>query len=91
MSRKKHTIAQTRELKCTEELLPQVIARGWLYIYICLLGGVVNMFFFYVGFDIREVAHDYATTVSAYITNELKVLNSYDTWHGMYLYVSPVR
>ena len=45
------------------------------------------MLFFYVGFDIREVAHDYATTVSAYITNELKVLNSYDTWHGMYLYV----
>ena len=43
--------------------------------------------FFYVGFDIREVAHDYATTVSAYITNELKVLNSYDTWHGMYLYL----
>ena len=51
------------------------------------MGGVVNVVFLYVGFDIREVAHDYATTVSAYITNELKVLNSYDTWHGMYLYL----
>ena len=40
-----------------------------------------------VGLDIREVAHDYATTVSAYITNELKLLNSYDTRHGMYLYL----
>ena len=27
-SRKEHSIAQTRELACTKELLPQVIASG---------------------------------------------------------------
>ena len=36
----------------------------------------------YSGLDVREVAHDYATSVSDYITSDLKLLNSYDTWHG---------
>ena len=30
-----------------------------------------------------EVAHDYQVQVQRYITDELKLINSYDTWHGM--------
>ena len=37
-----------------------------------------------VDLNIKEVAHDYATSVSDYITNDLQLLNSYDTWHGMH-------
>lgn len=33
--------------------------------------------------DIVEVAHDIAQSVSSYITKGLKLVNSYDTWHGM--------
>ena len=29
-----------------------------------------------------EVAHDHATSVKNYITEDLHLLNSYDTWHG---------
>ena len=29
-----------------------------------------------------EVAHDKATSVKSYITEDLHLLNSYDTWHG---------
>ena len=36
-----------------------------------------------VGLDVREVAHDYATAVNDYVTRDLKLLNFYDTWHGM--------
>ena len=30
-----------------------------------------------------EVAHDYQAKIQRYVTDELKLLNSYDTWHGM--------
>ena len=36
----------------------------------------------FIGLDICEVAHDVQLQVSRYITSELKLLNSYDTWHG---------
>ena len=29
-----------------------------------------------------EVAHDYQAQVQKYVVDELKLLNSYDTWHG---------
>ena len=35
------------------------------------------------GLDIREVAHDCSATVSNYITEDLGLINSFDTWHGM--------
>ena len=38
----------------------------------------------FVGLNVKEVAHDYATSVSGYVTNGLQLINSYDTWHGMY-------
>ena len=31
---------------------------------------------------ITKVAHDHATSVKNYITGDLQLLNSYDTWHG---------
>ena len=33
----------------------------------------------FIGLDIREVAQDCQSQVSS---SELKLLNSYDTWHG---------
>ena len=38
--------------------------------------------FLFIGLDIREVAHDCQMQVSRYVTSDLKLLNSYDTWHG---------
>ena len=35
-----------------------------------------------IGLDIREVPHDVHSQISRYVTSELKLLNSYDTWHG---------
>ena len=29
-----------------------------------------------------EVAHDYQAQVQKYVVDELKLINSYDTWHG---------
>ena len=35
--------------------------------------------------NIVEVAHDMNSTVSSYITDELGLWNSYDTWHGNFI------
>ena len=37
--------------------------------------------------DVREVARDYATGMSEYNTNNPKLFNSYDVWHGMDYFV----
>ena len=34
--------------------------------------------------NITEVAHDFQVGVKKYVTEELGVVNSYDTWHGKY-------
>ena len=39
----------------------------------------------HVGVRITEVAHDIQQQVSRCISAELHVINSYDTWHGMYV------
>ena len=44
------------------------------YMYLCV---------FHEGLNITEVAHDYNTQLKTYITQELKLVNSFDTWHGM--------
>ena len=36
----------------------------------------------YAGLKVVEVAHDYQPQVQKYVVDELKLLNSYDTWHG---------
>ena len=35
-----------------------------------------------VGVKVVEVAHDIQSAVSKYIRETLKLVNSYDTWHG---------
>ena len=32
-----------------------------------------------------EVAHDHQVCVKKFVTEELGVINSYDTWHGIFL------
>ena len=34
---------------------------------------------------VSEVAHDYQVQVSHYVTKEFGLLNSYDTWHGVFI------
>ena len=36
-----------------------------------------------LGLNIVEVAHDMQLQVASYIKQDLKLLNSFDTWHGM--------
>ena len=79
LSRSDHSIAQTRELACTKIVLPQVMARGECLILL----NRINLFF--LGMNIVEVAHDMNSTVSSYITDELGLWNSYDTWHGNFI------
>ena len=35
----------------------------------------------HAGLNITEVAHDIQTQVSKYVRDDLKLVNSYDTWH----------
>ena len=34
------------------------------------------------GLNVVEVAHDFQQQIRRYIVEDLKLLNSYDTWHG---------
>ena len=36
------------------------------------------------GLNVVEVAHDNSTSVISYVVKDLKLRNSYDTWHGEY-------
>ena len=90
LSRDDHITTQTREYECTRYVLPQVLARGT--ISICC-------FFFQeqqfcdVGLNVVEVAHDFQQQIRRYVVEDLKLLNSYDTWHGkthVYTYTSLV-
>ena len=36
------------------------------------------------GVKVSEVAHDYHVGIRKYVTDELGIFNSYDTWHGEY-------
>ena len=37
------------------------------------------------GLKVNEVAHDMQLAVGRYVKQDLKLLNSFDTWHGMKL------
>ena len=39
----------------------------------------------HVGVKVTEVAHDHQVCVKKFVTEELGVINSYDTWHGTFL------
>ena len=36
-----------------------------------------------IGLNVTEVAHDIQQQVSRFITSDLSLVNSYDTWHGI--------
>ncbi len=46
----------------------------------------MRLFLFFVhyvsGLNIVEVAHDNQSVVKKFITDDLKLINSFDTWHG---------
>ena len=51
--------------------------------YLCfLIEKNLILFNFNEGLNITEVAHDYQATIKKYV-EELGMMNSYDTWHGM--------
>ena len=88
ISRGEHHVAQTRELECTKVVVPQVVARGrlqsWaIYVYKALHMSIHH----YPGLKVVEVAHDMQLAVGRYVKQDLKLLNSFDTWHGMKLTV----
>lgn len=78
VSRKEHSIAQTRELECTKAVLPQVLEQGGTVYY----NNIITFICVYLDLKIVEVAHDNETRVKGYITEDLRLLNSYVTWHG---------
>lgn len=82
ISRKEHLAVQTREVVATKEVLPQVIGRGKLRQCTnvscpCIQSHLV------LGLNVVEMAHDYQPQVTRYVMDELQLLNSYDTWHGI--------
>ena len=76
LSRADHGIPQTREVACTKEVLRlhevRHVNRG--------LQNAIHKFL--VGLNVTEVAHDIQQQVSRFITADLSLVNSYDTWHG---------
>ncbi len=78
LSRTDHAVAQTREFQCTTVVLPQVIARGEMI----LIVKQSNHVFVFTALNVTEDAHDMQAQVSKYVTQTLKLVNSYDTWHG---------
>lgn len=83
VSRKEHLAAQTREIVATKEVLPQVTGRGKLRQND--LESILALTCLVLDLNVVEVAHDYQPQVTRYVTDELHLLNSYDTWHGNYL------
>ena len=81
ISRSVHRVAQTRELECTKVVLPEVIGRGKLQTLMYLI--IITILLF-PGLNVVEVAHDMQLAVGRYVKDDLELLNSFDTWHGMY-------
>ena len=83
-----------------KQVLPQVMERGtcWPHIYIVYtLNCMLDMHLICTGLRVVEVAHNFQQQVRGYITEVLKLQNSFDTWHGtkytylnMYAYCSLV-
>ena len=43
---------------------------------------ILALLAFVSGLKVTEVAHDFHAGVRKYVTEDLGLLNSYDTWHG---------
>ena len=82
ISRVDHSTAQTRELECTKVVIPQVIYQG-NQCTLCDSESGKFMCCFATGLRVVEIAHDMQTQVTRYVTAELGLINSYDTWHGI--------
>ena len=52
------------------------------YTIVCPWVVCPTLLLFPVGLNIKEVAHDYQPTIRKYLEEEVKCLNSFDTWHG---------
>ena len=52
---------------------------------------ILLVFVFTSDFKVVEVAHDHQTQVMKYITDDLKLINSYDTWHGKVEHLQRLR
>ena len=53
------------------------------------LNTIILSFFFHEGINVTEIAHDIHAPVTSYITKQLGLINSYDTWHGEVQYCIP--
>ena len=84
LSRTEHSTAQTRETECCKVVLPQVQKRGQNSILELYLVLIYPTYLCALGLHITEVAHDIQGQVSKYVTKDLGLVNSYDTWHGMF-------
>lgn len=96
VSRTEHSTAQTREIQCTKTVLPQVLEQGTctcVYVMKSLVRHVnvhkyvitckyIIIILCLPDLKVVEVAHDHQVQVTKYVTEDLKLLNSYDTWHG---------
>ena len=78
-------MAKIRELECTNKVLPQVIDRGKL----CSVfdSEFSSLFYTCTGLNLTKVAHDHQVQEKKYVVDELKLKNSSDTWHGMFVYI----
>ena len=76
-------MAQTRELECTKVVVPQVVARGRLQELYTHIKLYIMSIHHSPGLKVVEVAHDMQLAVGRYVKQDLKLLNSFDTWHGM--------
>ena len=48
---------------------------------------IIVIFVFILDLKVVEVAHDHQIQVMKYVTEDLQLINSYDTWHGKSSYV----
>ena len=74
-----------RELACTKDVLPQVIDRGE-FSYLCQISCELSMCDINIGLHIVEVVHDIQAQVAKCIRETLGLVNSYDTWHGIFVF-----
>lgn len=41
-----------------------------------------SAYFFFTGHEIAEVVHDNVPVIKKWVVQELKIKNSFDSWHG---------
>ena len=83
LSRKEHAVPQTKELKATKIVVPQVIEKGTASTY-------NSKQFNYYSLELNVVVvHDNCSSVKRFIIDNLNIVNSFDTWHGEICFTRP--